>query len=99
MKSKSITYTKNHFSALVREVQEGASYLVCDHGRPVAVLEPVCASDADVSRRNMADMEKSGIVKRGKAKLSRDFFSGELPTAGDGASVVDALLEEREQGR
>ena len=99
MKSQSITYTKNHFSAVVREVRAGASYMVCEHGRPVAVLAPVPGADDDVAHRNLADMEKSGLVRRGKARLPRTFFSDELPALRDGASAVGALIEEREGGR
>ena len=78
---------------------EGVSYLVCDHEKPVAVLSPVQGVGEDVCRRNLAAMEKSGLVRRGSGKLPADFFCGELPASRSGASVVDALLEEREDGR
>jgi antitoxin (DNA-binding transcriptional repressor) of toxin-antitoxin stability system len=99
MKAKSITYTKNHFSAVVREVQEGVTYLVCDHDKPVAVLSPVVEAGDDIGKQNLIAMEKDGLVRRGKGVLSADFFAAQLPGAGSGCSVVDALLEERETGR
>jgi len=99
MKSKSITYTKNHFSAVVREVREGVSYLVCDNGEPVAVLGPVCASDGSADAGSLASMAKNGLIKRGCRKLPEDFFTAEIPQVESGAGVVDALLAEREQGR
>jgi antitoxin (DNA-binding transcriptional repressor) of toxin-antitoxin stability system len=98
MKARSITFTKNHFSSVVREVQEGATYLVCDHDRPVAVLSPVVAGN-DVSDKHLMAMERDGLVRRGEGVLRADFFTDALPGAERVTGVVDALLEERDTGR
>jgi hypothetical protein len=43
------------------------------------------------------DLERKGIVRRGSGALPAGFLTHRLPRAG--RSVVDALLEERREGR
>lgn len=31
---------RNHFARLIRQTAEGAEFLVCRHGRPIATIKP-----------------------------------------------------------
>ena len=100
MKKASITEAKNRFSALIEMVKGGSSVLILDRGRPVARLEPVAPEQYSDDER-LAELERKGIVRppRSRAPLPKDFFTRELPKTKDGSSVVEALLQERREGR
>ena len=99
MKAHSITYTKNHYSALIKEVQHGASILVSDYGKPVARIEAVDAVDRGVGEGRLESLEKNGLVRRPRRHLSAGFWDIAPVRTSDRSSVVSALLEERESGR
>jgi prevent-host-death family protein len=98
MKTASITEAKNSLSALIDSVKAGGSVLITDRGRPVARLEPVVAG-ADADEARLARLIRAGVVRPGRTPLPPDFFTRELPKPKGGASVVEALLEERREGR
>jgi len=98
MKSTSISQAKNNFSKLIARVRAGQSVLITDRGRPVARVEPIRAGD-ETDEQRLDRLERAGIITRGKAKLSKRFFSMPRPKSQPGASVLDALLEERREGR
>lgn len=98
MKKASITEAKNGLSALIDSVKAGASVLITDRGQPVARLEPVgTGPEADEAR--LARLVRDGIVRPARVKLPKSFFTRELPRLKGDASVVEALLEERREGR
>ena len=95
MKKASVSELKNSLSAYLRQVRAGESVLVTDRGRPVARLEPIggqAPGDAGLAR--MAAEEIKTITKK---PLPPDFFDRPLPKSKK--SVVEALLEEREEDR
>ena len=98
MKRASITEAKNGFSALVDSVKAGSSVLIVDRGRPVARLEPV-AGPARGSDGRLADLVRAGIVRPGREPLAKSVLDGALPRAKRGGSVLQALLDERREGR
>jgi len=69
--------------------------LIVDRGIPVARLEPAGAVDDDV---RLARLERNGVVRRGAGKPVPLDDLAEVPE-GDGRGVLDALLEERREGR
>ncbi|MBM3489401.1 MAG: type II toxin-antitoxin system prevent-host-death family antitoxin [Alphaproteobacteria bacterium] len=85
-----ISQLKNQLSAYLRKVAAGESVLILDRDRPVARLEPVAGAAAD---KPLAGLIASGAVRR----LPAGFWSQPLPKAE--ASVVEALLTERREGR
>lgn len=98
MKRASITEAKNNLSKLIDGVKAGTPVLIMDRGRPVARLEPVTATVDDTGR--LARLIREGVVRpsRGPA-LPKSFFSEPFPRAKPGMSILDALLEERREGR
>jgi antitoxin (DNA-binding transcriptional repressor) of toxin-antitoxin stability system len=95
VKTASITEAKNNLSALIDGLR-GGPVLILDRGRPVARLE--AAGLSDVSER-MAELVRRGLATPPKRRLPPEFFNQPLPRAPGGASAVEALLREREEGR
>ena len=99
MKIASVTEAKNNLSALIDGLKGGSPVLIVDRGRPVARLEPVTTGlDAEPDGR-LSRLVRSGIVRPRRAALPRTLFSHQPPRAKAGASALEALLEERRQGR
>lgn len=96
MKVASISEAKNTLSALIDLVRAGESVLILDRGRPVARLEPALGGVDDDEGR-IARLERAGILKRGSGTFPRRLLEEPPPRAE--ASVLEALLEERREGR
>ena len=92
-----VSEVKNGLSAFLRRVQTGESVLVLDRKTPVACIVPVSQvrephdTDARLSR-----LEAAGIVARERPGNPLDALGQPLRA---GARVLDALLEERRDGR
>jgi prevent-host-death family protein len=99
MKKASITEAKNNLSALIDGLKGGSSVLIVDRGRPVARLEPVIAGRGSAHEGRLARLHRQGLLRPRRAPLPRSFFTEDLPRADDGVSVVEAVLEERREGR
>lgn len=98
MKKASITEAKNTLSALIDGLKGGSPVLIMDRGRPVARLEPVTVGRDDDGR--LARLVRGGIVRPSRGPgLPKSFFSEPLPRAKPGLSILDALLDERREGR
>lgn len=97
MKSATITQAKNGLSALIDRVQAGETILITERGIPVARLEPI-APESDPSGR-LARLERAGIVRMGRRPPPLELLRQPPPDAPAGLSVLEALLEERREGR
>jgi prevent-host-death family protein len=64
-KAISAAEANRKFSALLRGVREGQSYIVTSHGRPVARIAPV-------SKEAGADRAKAALLKRLRAQKAID---------------------------
>ncbi|MEW6223668.1 MAG: type II toxin-antitoxin system prevent-host-death family antitoxin [Chloroflexota bacterium] len=96
MKAASITEAKNGLSALIDRVKAGESIMLTDRGIPVAVIEPI-AGRVDWDER-LARLERAGLVKRGSGEPPLELMRTPGPKLAGGASLVDAVLEERRSG-
>jgi prevent-host-death family protein len=99
MKIASVTEAKNNLSALIDGLKGGSPVLIVDRGRPVARLEPVTTGLEAEPDGRLARLVRSGIVRPRRAAPARTLFSHQPPLAKAGASALEALLEERRQGR
>jgi prevent-host-death family protein len=100
MKTVSISEAKNRLSALIDGLKSGSPVLIVDRGRPVARLEPVADGAQEDDDGRLARLIRNGVVRPGRRKgLPKSFFTEELPRLKVGASVLEALLEERREGR
>jgi prevent-host-death family protein len=89
----SITEAKNRFSAIIDRVREGETVVVTDRGIPVAEIVPARLSDDE----RLARLERKGIIRRGKGGIPKWILEEPPPKAR--ASILEALLEERREGR
>lgn len=98
MKKAKISELKNDLSRYLAYVRRGGVVRVFDRDRPIAEIVPLRASAATESAAEelLADLEREGVVTRGRGTLPADFLTRSLPRPG--ASVVDAVVEEREEG-
>ena len=98
MRSVSVSHAKAHLSDLLRQVRAGQEILVTDRGVPVARLVPVRVAELsgpaqELVRRGLATPPRKAPSRRLVRELPRP------PKAAPGTSLLDALLEEREEGR
>lgn len=96
----SITETKNRLSALLERVRRGETIVIEDRGVAIAVLAPINGHPADTDEDRLARLERKGIIRRSK-RDPREVFAelDRMPLPRSKRSVVEALLEERRQGR
>lgn len=100
MKKASVTETKNRLSAILDQVREGETYLILDRGKPVARIEPVRGSESrSRDEARLADLERRGLIRRGKGRIPDEFFKTRPAKLPRGVSVLAYLLEERREGR
>jgi prevent-host-death family protein len=99
MKKASITEAKNNLSALIDGLKGGSPVLIVDRGRPVARLEPVTSGREPDHEGRLSRLVREGIVRPGRAPLSRALLAGQPPRPKRGASAVGLLIEERRDGR
>lgn len=98
MRVATITEAKNRLSALLDLVRGGETILIVDRGVPVARLESAAATGDDVDGR-VARLERAGLARRGTAPPPRELILSDPPEPARGGSVVEALIEERREGR
>jgi prevent-host-death family protein len=96
MKRASISEAKNRLSALLDRVRGGQTVIIEDRGTPIARLEPLL----DISDRDghLARLERQGILRRPKARLSPDFLKSRPPRLPKGHSAGRALDADRAEG-
>lgn len=97
MKRATLTEAKNGLSALIDRVRAGETVVILDRGRPIARLAP--AVEADDPEGRLARLARAGVVRLGTAAPPVELISRNGPALRPGASAVDAVIEERRQGR
>ena len=85
----------SHYLSMTRA---GEEVVITDRGRPVARLMPLDERETDIPA-HLLEMERRGEVRIGTVRSTQK--AGELPRprTREGYSVVQALIEERREGR
>lgn len=99
MKRASITEAKNNLSALIDGLKGGSPVLIVDRGRPVARLEAVTGQDEGGQDGRLSQLVRGGLVRPRRGAPSQALFSTPPPCTSTGASALDAIIEERREGR
>jgi prevent-host-death family protein len=99
MKKASITEAKNRLSALIDGLKGGAPVLIMDRGRPVARLEPVTTGHGADPEGRLARLVREGTVRPGRTPFPKSLLAEQPPRLKGGVSAVEALIEERREGR
>jgi len=95
MEKATISALKNRLSAYLKKVRAGRSILIVDRDEPIARLERIPPGEAADDR--VGRLERAGLVKRATRRLDAAALRREAPKPG--RSVVEALLEDRREGR
>ena len=99
MKRASISEVKNSLSRYVDLARAGETVVITDRGRPVAQLVSTANSrSASVEERREA-LEAEGVLLRSTARPGKDFLKGLPPLPQSRGDVLEALLNERAEGR
>lgn len=98
MRVVTVTEAKNGLSALIDVVQSGETVLIVDRGRPVARLDTAVSASMDDPDGRLARLQRSGLVKVSPTVPARVERTSPPRARGD-ASALEALFEERRQGR
>jgi prevent-host-death family protein len=97
MEKVSVSRLKDQLSAYLRKVRQGQTVLVMDRNRPIARLTPI--TDQVDESEHIARLIALGIVTPPKGPpLSMEEIIRRRPVV-PGAGVLEALLEERREGR
>jgi prevent-host-death family protein len=99
MKTASISQAKNQLSALIDAVRHGETIIITDRDRPVAQIVPMQRATSEDDEARLARLERAGLLRRPIAPLPKEFFAEPPPKLPAGVSVLEALLEERREGR
>lgn len=99
MKAATITQAKNQLSALIDRVRHGETIVITDRGRPVARLVSALSDAVEDPDGRLARLERRGGLRRAAAPPPRAMILGKLPRMKKPAGVLEALLDERRQGR
>jgi len=88
---------KAGLSRYLERVKTGHEILVTDRGRPVAKLVPIGAEARKGSRRER--LIREGLLVPGRGKVRASLLRRPRGKADTGRAVLDALVEERREGR
>jgi prevent-host-death family protein len=95
MEKATISQLKNHLSAYLRKVRAGRVVLIFDRNQPVARLEGVRGEARPEDK--LARLERAGLLQRSTQPVPTELLRKSPPKSK--RSVLDALLEERLEGR
>ncbi|HYN04596.1 MAG TPA: type II toxin-antitoxin system prevent-host-death family antitoxin [Vicinamibacteria bacterium] len=88
---------KAGLSRYLERVKAGHEVLVTDRGEPVAKLVPIAAEARRGSRRDR--LVRQGLLLPGRGRVRASLLKPPAGNAARGRAVLDALLEERREGR
>lgn len=97
MKHVNVSALRGHLSQYLKAAARGEEVVILDRDRPIAKLVRVGTHEQGGSdAEHLSRLARSGVVTEPRGKLPSDFFR-DMPKASH--SVLQALLEEREEGR
>ena len=88
---------KAGLSRYLERVKAGYEVLVTDRGEPVAKLVPIAAEARRGSRRER--LVREGLLLPGRGRVRVSLLRAPGGRRARGRAVLDALLEERREGR
>jgi antitoxin (DNA-binding transcriptional repressor) of toxin-antitoxin stability system len=102
MKKAKIAELRNGLSRYLDHVRAGGSVVVYDRDTPIAEIVPLKRSKPrskeDLDEERLQRLERKGAITRGTGDLAAWFKTHKPIEVPEGASVLQALLEERESG-
>jgi prevent-host-death family protein len=98
MKPAKVSEVKAELSRYLARVKRGEEVVITERGRPIAKLVPI-PPDEDPEMERMRDLERRGVVSvHGAGRVPAAFW--DRPRIADpGGALLEALLDERREGR
>ena len=93
-----IAELKSRLSRFLKITRAGEDVIITDRGRPVARLVPLDERSTDLSA-HLQEMERRGEVRIGTGTALVMAEDLPLPAVKSGFSAVQALVDERREGR
>lgn len=93
----SVTHLKASLSACLNQVKSGEEILVLERGRAIARIVPFVPVEDSEEELRLQRLIQGGILKPGNGRSLRQVLEGLKPARAT-ASVVQAVLDERESG-
>jgi prevent-host-death family protein len=90
MKAVGARELKMRLGTYLRQVQEGETIVVTEHGRPVAELRPI-ETAVGKEEAGLSELAALGLLSRGEGALAEW-----TPIAVSGPGLAQAILEDRE---
>ena len=97
MERVSISQLKDQLSAYLKKVRAGETLLVMDRNAPIARIDPIQRSEDEAGK--IARLEAAGVLLPPKGPPLTVEELRSLRVVAPGAGVLEALLEERREGR
>lgn len=100
MQKASISQLKNGLSAYLDRVRSGETVLITDRDLPIARIERI--DDQMTVDERLLRLQRAGLVRLATHPLTPDLLRQRVmrtPSDGPGAGVLQALLDERADGR
>ena len=88
---------KAGLSRYLERVKAGHEVLVTDRGEPVAKLVPITVEAHRGSRRDR--LVRDGLLLPGRGRVRASLLKPPAGSVARGRAVIEALLEERREGR
>ncbi|MGH7813834.1 MAG: type II toxin-antitoxin system Phd/YefM family antitoxin [Candidatus Binataceae bacterium] len=103
MKRAKIAELRNGLSRYLDYVRAGGNVIVCDRDTPIAEIVPLSHAPrgkrtAESGETRLERLERKGIIHRGTGDFGEWLKHHKPIRLPSGASLVDAILEERESG-
>ena len=99
MKRTSITDAKNGLSALIERVRHGESIIIEDRGVPVARLESLATPGTREVEGRAARLQRQGVLRPPLSSTPKRVLTTPPPTPSGRATLSDAVIAERQEGR
>lgn len=97
MITASVAEAKARLSELLRLVAQGETVVILNRGRPVGRL---LAPEPEVERQSRwLELEQRGVLRQGAEPPDARILDDAAPRVPSEASILGALLDERESGR
>ncbi|MGH8244535.1 MAG: type II toxin-antitoxin system Phd/YefM family antitoxin [Steroidobacteraceae bacterium] len=97
MEKVSVSKLKNQLSAYLKKAERGQTVIVTDRNKPIAQLTAVSAAGSENER--IAALVAQGILSPAKLPPLSIEEIRRMRVVAPGAGVLEALLEERREGR
>jgi prevent-host-death family protein len=95
MKTVAVADLKARLSEYLKHIKAGEEVVITERGLPVARLVPLAREARRATRRDR--LAKAGLLRLGRGKVRKALLTP--PKGRATRSVVEALLEERREGR